>query len=535
MTQPPFSRVVADLVSEIADRHPDRSAIIAGDSRITYSELHQTGARLAAGLASLGIGRQSRVGLLCSNRPEWLYTLVGATRLGAAVAAFDTWSRSWDLDHLLANSEVEVLVTLDEFRGRSYVEELCDLLPELASEQPGAWRSSRFPALREVVVLGEDVPVGAHQFDELLREDGRDASGSASAAGEPALIVYTSGSTARPKGVPLLNYAAIENGFNIGERMALNDEDRVWIAVPLFWSYGCANALMATLTHGATAVLQEVFEPGEALTLIEQHACTVAYTLPAMTTQLVGHPSFSQERTASLRTGLTIGLPEDIRIAAEVLGVPGICNIYGSTETYGNSTVTPTEWPLEGRLASQGLPLPGMRIRIVDRATGLDRPVGEAGDILVGGYVTRGYVGNDLLTSQTFAADGSYRTGDIGYLDEAGALHFVARDSEMIKTGGINVSPLEIESFIARHPAVSAVGVVGRPDEHRGQVVVAFVVFEHDTQLSGEELRAYCKRGIASYKVPAEIIACEGLPTTATGKLDRRALLGLAEGVGRGD
>lgn len=524
MTTPPRSRVVADLVAEVAAAHPDQLALIAAGQSLTYGDLREAGGHAAAGFASLGVGRRSRVGLLCSNRPEWVYVLVGATQLGAAVAAFDTWSRAWDLDHLLASSGSAILVTLDSYRGRSYVDELTKLIPELEYEPPGAWGSSRFPNLREVVVLGENVPRGARRFDELLGKKNHPAPREgAPPAGEPALIVYTSGSTARPKGVPLLNFAAIENGFNIGKRMGLSEADRVWIAVPLFWSYGSANALMATLAHGATAVLQETFEPGDALALIEHHRCTAAYTLPSMTAQLVSHPDFSRRRTASLRTGLTIGTPEDIRTVAEDLGIFGICNIYGSTETYGNCAVTPTEWPLEVRMACQGPPLPGMCIRIVDRSSGRELGPGETGEIFVGGYVTPGYV-DEALTKEAFTEDGFYRTGDIGYLDEEGRIHFVARESEMIKTGGINVSPLEVESFLARHPAVRAVGVVGRPDEQRGQLVTAFVELSPGMNLTGSDLRAYCKEGMASYKVPAEVIVQKELPKTATGKLDRRAL-----------
>lgn len=521
----PYSRVIADLVDEVAERHPDRQAVLSLSDSLTYDQLSTLGARTAAGLAALGVVRHDRVGLLCTNRPEWLRVLLGANRLGAAVAAFDTWSRAWDLEHLLGNSSACVLVTLDSFGGHRYVEELRRLVPELDRHPPGVWRSSRFPALREVVVIGDDVPMGARPFEELDNgERTAGPPGSEAAAGDVAFVLYTSGSTARPKGVPLVNHAAIENGFNIGERMLLGGHDRVWLSAPLFWSYGSANALMATLTHEATLVLQAVFEPREALDLIETHGCTVAYTLPTMTTALTAHPSFSPARTASLRTGLTIGTSEDVRRAAEVLGIDEICNVYGSTETYGNCCVTSCDLPLEVRLQCQGPPLPGMRVRIVDSESGSDLPAGWSGDVLVAGYVAFGYVGSDELTRQAFTPDGYYRTGDVGYLDADGRFHFVARASEMIKIRGINVSPLEVESFLLTHPAVRAAAVVGRPHPEAGQIAVAYVELVETGTIDAEELPNYCRSGMAAYKAPAEVVIVEELPKTDTGKLDRRAL-----------
>ena len=180
-------------------------------------------------------------------------------------------------------------------------------------------------------------------------------------AAEPTdtlVILYTSGSSNRPKAVPLAHGAAIENAFDIGARQGLGPEDRVLVSIPLFWSYGAVNALPAILSHGATMVLQDHFEPGGALDLIERWQCTALYTLPAMTNALVGHPEFDRARTRTLRTGVTIGAPQDIIKAAEELGAGEICNIYGATENYGNCCVTPYYWPLERRASCQGPPLP---------------------------------------------------------------------------------------------------------------------------------------------------------------------------------
>jgi fatty-acyl-CoA synthase len=306
--------------------------------------------------------------------------------------------------------------------------------------------------------------------------------------------------------------------------MQLTADDRVWVSVPLFWSYGAVNAMPATLTHQAALVLQEAFEPGEALDLIEEHGATAAYTLPNMTNALVQHPAFGPERTRSLRTGLTLGGADDIRRAAEVLGAARICNIYGSTEVYGNCCVTPADWPLERKAESQGPPLPGVELRIRDPETNEPVAAQEPGELHVTGYVTCGYLGADAAANAVFGADGWYRTGDLGFLDEQSCFHFVARATEMIKTGGINVAPGEVEEFLMLHDKVRDAAVVGVEDRDRGEAVVAFVVQEPDSELDAEELRAWCRQRIASFKVPVRFHVLEELPKTDTGKLARRQL-----------
>ena len=514
-----FPQIIADT----AQRTPEKVAITTATGDVTYQGLDDIGARVAAGLAHLGIGPDDGIGILCTNRSEWLAVLTAAGRLGSALTAFDTWSRRWDLDYLLEHSGVSVLVVLASFRGRDYIEDLVDLVPEVVDSAPGTWRSARYLALTEVIVIGgNEIPRGARRFEDVVADEPY-PSIEARPDGV-AVVLYTSGSSARPKAVPLHHADAVDNAFNIGERMRLAADDRVLVAVPMFWSYGLANATFATVTHGATVVVQEAFEPGGALDLIERHECTAIYTLPNMTATLLAHESFAPERVASLRTGLTIGSPEDVRRAAEDLGVPEICNVYGSTETYGNCAVTPCTMPLEQRMHTQGPPLPGTTIRIVDPATGEDQPTGEVGEVWIGGHVSRGYVDAPQLSAQAFTADGFYRSGDLGFLDDDGCFHFVARATEMIKVGGINVSPTEVESFLLQRAGVRAAAVVGLPDPKLGQVVAAFVELASGAPRTPEELRALCREGLAGYKVPAKVTILDELPKTDTGKIDRRAL-----------
>lgn len=520
----PFSRHLAELVGETARRAPGDLALADGDLMLSYGELDERIEAVARGLNGLGVGRGATVALLCTNRWEWLATALGAQRLGARVAAFNTFAKAWDLEYLLAHSEAEVLVCEERFRSRDYRETLAELVPELEAAE---WRSERFAHLREVVVIGEapDLP-GVRSFDEVLA-GGTPCDTVAVSAVDDAFVLYTSGSSARPKAVPLQHYAAIENGFAIGERMGLGRTDRVFVPVPLFWAYGAVNALPATLTHGAALVLQPAFEPAGAIELIERRRATAIYTLPNMTNALLAADTFSPERVASLRTGLTLGAEAEIRRAIDSLGVEAICNIYGGTETYGNCCVTPAEWPVERRATSQGPPLPGVRVRIADQETGRALGPGEVGEIEVTGYLARGYLGESAEAQASFGADGWYRTGDLGSLDEGGALHFSSRATEMIKTGGINVAPREVEEFLALHPDVETAAVVGVPDERVAEAVVAFVVPRTGREVSEEELRGFCSKRIAGYKVPARIHVVAELPATDTGKLARRRLVEL--------
>jgi fatty-acyl-CoA synthase len=362
----------------------------------------------------------------------------------------------------------------------------------------------------------------------------REAPGVAPCAADDAIIIYTSGSSSRPKSVPLSHGGIIENGFNIGERQGYQPSDRVLLAPPLFWSYGSANAMSATLTHGAALVLQDRFESGEAIDLIERHRCTALYTLPAITSGIVSHPSFRADRVRSLRTGLTIGAPQDVVAAATVLGAAEICNVYGQTESYGNCCVTPHDWPLERRAACQGPPLPGVQVRIVDGESGVELPRGDEGMIEVRGYITRGYIGNSARqTADAMTADGFFRTGDMGRLLPDGTISFSGRVTEMIKKSGINISPAEVEDVLMRHATVALAGVVGVPDATQGELLAAFVVPKPGATLRPEELAAHCRALASRYKVPDFIEVRDALPVTVTGKLMRRELKQIAASLSR--
>ena len=490
------------LLRAQAERFGGRPAVISAGQPITYRQLFTTAARVAGGLKARGIGRGSRVGVLAENRREWLEAVFGATALGAVAVPLSTWSREGELDYLIGDAALDALFAVEGFGGQDFAAALTALRP-------------KHKRLLTVVMLGagyDDFTAGAAPVTD-----------DAATLEDDAVILYTSGSSARPKAVRLVHGSIVENGFNIGERMALTEADRVLLAPPLFWAYGAVNALPATLGHGATLVLQPRFEPGGWLDLIERERCTAIYTLPSMTGAALRHPEFRRERTRTLRTGLMIGSPEEVRIAAQELGVPQICNIYGATETYGNCAVTPAGWPLDRRMESQGPPLPGMKIRIADPETGEVLPLGEVGAVEVTGHITPGYCGASAEhNAAAFTGDGYFRTGDLAALDAEGNFSFAARSSDIIKRAGINVSPAEVETLLLQHPAVAQAAVVGAPAGELGEAIVAFVVLGGEATSAG--LREHCRSLASSYKVPDRIEICAALPVTETGKLFRRGL-----------
>jgi fatty-acyl-CoA synthase len=528
----PEHRTVGALLAHLAQAMPEQEAVVLPPRRLTYAGLYAQAAAVAGGLWRLGIRPGEPVALLVSNRPEWITIACGCALIGAPVVAISTWSRRVELEYVLDHSQAVALVTLDGFLGADYQALLTEIVPEVARRPPGQIGAARLPAWRELIVLGQRTLAAARGFDEVLAlGQSLDPAvvRAASARVQPTdilYVLYTSGSTAQPKGVTLTHAGCLENGFNIGERQHLTRADRLWLAVPLFWSFAAANALMALITHSGTIVLQERFDADEAVRLIAAERCTVYYGMSHMVREMLKAPAWGQYDTRSLRTGLTIGTPEEIALTMHELGVRQICNVYGATETYGNATVTDASEPETLRLRSQGKPLPGMQLRIVDPETREVLPPGEVGEILVAGYVTPGYYRDPENNARAFDAEGYFRPGDLGLLDAEGRLHFHGRLKELIKSGGINISPLEVEAYLMTYPKVQYAAVVGLPDTTKGEVPVAALQLREWETATAEEIRGFCRDHIASYKIPVHVVFLRPneFPRTSTGKVQKTEL-----------
>lgn len=485
----------------------DAVALFNAERSVSFGALLEGSGRLAAVLHDRGIRRGVRVGLLQANGAAFVECLFAIGILGAVAVPFSTWSTPAELAFLLVDSDVSLVLAQSTFGDR-------DMLADL---QDACFSSGRDDLAAAILTpgprggFGEDATTGLPASDWTVRPE------------DVAMILYTSGSTSRPKGVRLTQQGCAVNGFHIGQRQGLGPDDRVFLSAPLFWSYGLANALPATFGHGAALVLAERFEPEAAQKLIQQHRCTSIYTLPAMTEALLNAPGFNRSAFGSLRTGMTIGSAADLRRAADGLGIPEICNIYGATETYGNCCVTWHHWPLDKRMACQGPPLPGQSLRFRHPETGALLTQGETGLVEVSGRVSPGYTGaSEQHNATAFTRDGYYCTGDLGHLDAEGNFHFTGRDSDMIKRSGINVSPSEVEVALQALPAVAQCCVVGVPDTRHDEAIVALVVPAPGWSVEVRDIRARLRESLSSYKLPDHVLAVTALPLTATGKIQRR-------------
>ena len=516
----PKARTAMALIDEMAARHANREALVGGGERYSWAEFRTQVRMLAKGLHAAGIRRGDKVAILMGNRPEWLIADFAIMALGGVMVAANTWATARELAYQLSHSESRLLIMSAGFLRRDYA----GLIEAARAEDHD------LSGLERIFCLNDGPPPDGLEAFEKLRRLGADVPDSdidaaqAAVEGEDvACLLYTSGSTALPKGVLLQHFALIENMWGIGERLRLTADDRLWLAVSLFWGLGCENALFAVWSHGACIVLQEHFDAGEALRLIEEERCTIFYGTPNMTLALQEHPDCAGRDLSSFRTGATLGSPEQIRRLVD-LGVDEICQVYGLTETYGNCSVNDAHDSLARRIQTIGKPLPGNDIIIADMATGRLLPEGETGEIRIKGYVSPGYYKDPEKTAEAFDENGYFRTGDLGFFDSDGYLYFRGRTKEMIKTGGINVSPAEIEQVLMGHEAVELAYAIGLKDARRDEIVAAVVVARE--KVEAETLLALCREILAAYKVPRRLIfvAHTDLPLTSTGKLQKNRL-----------
>ena len=519
----PASRSIPALLDEMAARYPDREALVGGAERFTYRSLRDRVAAFAKGLHALGVRKGTRVAILMGNRPEWVIADLAVCTLGGVMVAVNTWVTTRELGYILKHSDADVLIMIGRFLKYDYADMLAELephaqnLPRLTKiihvVDSGYGESLSF---KDVLALGRGVP------DEVIA-----AAKAAIDPQEVVYLLYTSGSTSTPKGVQLQHFALIENMWQIGERMHVTHEDRLWLAVSLYWGLGCENALFNALTHGACVVLQEHFDAGEALRLIEEERCTIFYGTPNMAQAMAEHPDRPGRDLTSLRSGGSVGAPQQLQRVAE-LGAKEICHIYGLTETYGNCAVSDGRLdPPDKRFDSVGRPLPGVDLRIVDPETLEPKANGTVGEIQVRRYVTVGYYKDEDKNLASFTSDGYLRTGDLGSIDDDGYLFFRGRIKEMIKTGGINVAPAEVEEILMAQDGVKLAYVVGLPDPVRDEIIAAVIVPSAGSSAQEQALVEACKRHLAAYKLPRlfRFVAEADLPLTTTGKIQKNRLV----------
>lgn len=512
----PAARTFPDLMNEMARRYGTRNFVTDQHRTVSYAEFRAEVHAVAKGLYALGVRRGDQVALLMGNQIEWLVVDFAVTLLGSVLVALNTWWRQSELQHALASTETSVLVMVDSYLGNDYVDTLAAL----------GDRSQALPRLRHIVGRGDRLVTGALSWQKLIQR-GREVTDAqieaAQGAVEPddtAYLLFTSGSTARSKAVRLTHRGNIENGHGIGERMHLSENDRMLIPTSLFWSFSCVNALFAVMTHGGSVVVLFRYDTAEMLRLIEAERCTAAYTLPNIVLALHAHPDRQQRDLSTWRTGICRCNMLERMVD---MGVPEMITGYGLTECYGHSVQTDAHDPPEERMRHAGRPLPGVELKIIDPATLAVLAPGTAGEICLRGHVTPGYYNDSQRTFEAIDQEGWFHTGDMGVIGVDGNLSFKGRFKELIKTGGINVSPADVEDVLLAHPDVQQAVVVGVPDEMRDEIVAALVVPRPGAAVDTDALLAHCRRAAASFKVPRfiQLVEPHQIPLTDTGKVHR--------------
>jgi fatty-acyl-CoA synthase len=520
--------IPALLARSVAD-FADRTALVTHDDRWSYRELAGAADRRARALVAAGVTKGSRVGLLMENDPDWVALALGAVSIGALLVPISTFAHRDDLEYHLRYADVEHLVMSARFLGNDYLQLLREIVPGLDRAAPGPLFLDELPALRRVVVRGGDaLPAACRSWTAFLDLAGAVPAGitpalaSAVHAEDDCYLLTTSGTTARPKGVLLSHAAVAGNGHLIGDYQGLVPEDVVWFYFPLFFSAGCINVLLGTLSHGAALIIQPTLEAGRALELIEREQATTWHIWPHQLQQLLRHPDWTGRDHSRLHKGTA---PYDVLCAQPPADGLGGVNMYGMTETATAFSCTRASDPLDVRLHSQGHLLPGNELRVVDPETGEPAATGVTGELWVKGpRLMRRYYKVD--PAQTFTVDGFFRTGDLGHLDADGRVHFEQRLKDVIKTGGINVSPADVESVLGRAPGVGTVYVFPLPGGDRGEVVGASVVPAAGTTFDPAAFEAFCHSELAGYKRPQAVLvlAEADVPMTGSGKVRKQEL-----------
>ena len=524
---------VGELLTRLAERQPDREAVVAPTQgvRWSFAELERRARRVGRGLLALGIRPGERVAVWANNLAEWVVLQFAAAKVGAVLVTMNTALRRAEAEYLLKQSEARALVLAPGFKGVDYLEELAGVVPELFRGSPEELRPARLPELRHVIVLGDQAPPGARTWAELEEAAARvpeaelDRGEARLQLDEVINMQYTSGTTGFPKGAMLSHRNIVNNGYWVGEQQRLSAGDRVCTPVPLFHCFGCVIAVLGSFTHGATLVLVPQFEPGLVLETVAGERCTALYGVPTMFLALLEHPERDRFDLASLRTGIMAGslCPEELlRRVRRELHLPELTIAYGLTEASPAVTQTAIADPEPFCSATVGRPLPEVEVKIVDPQTGQTVSRGQAGELWTRGYlVMKGYFNNPEATRLAVTPDGWLRTGDLAAQDEQGYLTITGRLTEMIIRGGENIYPKEIEEGLRQHPKVSDAAVYGVPSRTYGEEVAAAIRLAPGASASPEEIQEFCRGRMADYKIPRYLEFVDGFPQTASGKIQK--------------
>jgi fatty-acyl-CoA synthase len=519
---------------------PDHEFIIYPDRnlRFTYGQFNERVNNLAKGLLAIGIEKGDHVGIWAKNVPDWLTFMFATAKIGAVLVTVNTAYKSHEVVYLLKQSDMKALALIDSFKDVDYLEIINELIPELKTSERGRLKSKNFPYLKSIIYVGQEKHRGMYNTSELLLlgshypNDKLNKIMASVDCDDVVNMQYTSGTTGFPKGVMLTHKNILNNGLSIGDRQKFTHIDKLCFPVPLFHCFGIVLGVMAILTHRATLVMLEIFDPLMVLAAVHKEKCTALYGVPTMFIAEYTHPMFDLFDLSSLRTGIMAGSTCPVEAMKKVVNdmhCHQITSVYGLTEASPGMTQTTVDDPLELRVETVGKCFPAVEVRVVDPDTNEPVPVNTVGEICCRGYnVMKGYYKMPEETKKVIDKDGWLHSGDLGTCDENGYYRITGRIKDMIIRGGENIYPREIEELLLTMSGITDVQVVGIPDKKYGEIVGAFVILEKGADLIEADIRDYALSKIARYKVPKYIFIVEEFPLTASGKIQKYRLREMA-------
>ncbi|MAG29781.1 MAG: acyl-CoA synthetase [Deltaproteobacteria bacterium] len=534
MEVPEFSPTVPELLRHCVSRAPEALCIVHGERRLSYRDVERESATLARGLLARGLGKGTRIALWMPNGPDWLIAWAAAARIGAWVVPLNTFYRPREVGWALHHADIQCLLTFSDFLRNDYLAMLEQAIPGLEQQEDTTLRIPTHPYLREVLAWGDANRAWCQAGPETLLQDAQSepaiddgflaAVEDCVTPADALVMIYSSGSEGNPKGAVHSHGAIIRHAHNLNQFRDLDASDRLYSPMPFFWVGGLVFSLLSAMDAGACILTEDVFEPGATLEFLERERATQVLGWPHYAKAMVEHPTFSERDLSAVRAGnLYEVLPEELRPTDTELR----SNSLGMTETCGPHTIDRMDVELpESLRGSFGHSVPGVTHKVVDPESGETLAAGEFGEICVRGYsLMQGLY--KVEREEAFDRDGFYHTGDSGYFDADGVLFFRSRLGDLIKTGGANVTPREVEIVLEALPVVREAYVVGLPDADRGQLVAAAIVLQQGEQVTAAGLRSELKAELSAYKVPREIrfYEHEDLPFTDSGKIDKRALI----------
>jgi fatty-acyl-CoA synthase len=532
-TEPLMGQTVGACFDATAERWPEREALIVAhqDVRWTYAELRRRVDAFALGLLSLGLPPGARVGIWAPNCAEWVITQFATAKIGLVLVNINPAYRLAELEFAVNQVGCEALIIAPRLKSSDYVAMIHDLCPGISNVEPGCLHSERVPSLRWVIRLGSDSSPGLLNFDAIAdraSEQHRATLETVSAAlqfDDAVNIQFTSGTTGQPKAATLTHHNIVNNAYFVGLQMALTENDRVCIPVPMYHCFGMVLGTLCCVAHGASMVFaSESFEPRSVLEAVATERCTALHGVPTMFIAELDQPDFERFDLTSLRTGIMAGAPCPVELMKRVMGdmhLDQITIAYGMTETGPVSFQTHVNDELERRVHTVGRVLPHIEIKVVDDK-GHVVPRGTAGELKTRGYcVMPGYWNDPDRTAQAIDSARWIASGDIASIDDAGYCQIVGRVKDMLIRGGENIYPREIEEFLYTHPKVEEAEVIGVPDPKYGEEVCAWIKLHDGEQATSEEIREFCQGHIAHFKIPKYIKFVDEFPMTVTGKVQK--------------